>query len=145
MPTADDFLQAILADPDADGPRLVYADWLEEDGDADRAEFIRVQCALAAMPEGERKYHPLRQTETRLLKLHHDIWLQPIRDLLAPFAAPPSGWRGWLQRSAPQPVREAEFRRGFVEVLDLDPVAFLHRAEQLVRMTPLRTLGLDIR
>jgi uncharacterized protein (TIGR02996 family) len=24
------FIQAILADPDDDAPRLVYADWLEE-------------------------------------------------------------------------------------------------------------------
>ena len=25
-----DFLRPILAEPDADGPRLVYVDWLEE-------------------------------------------------------------------------------------------------------------------
>jgi len=32
----------IIARPEDDGPRLVYADWLEEHGDSDRAEFIRV-------------------------------------------------------------------------------------------------------
>jgi uncharacterized protein (TIGR02996 family) len=44
------FLPAILANPDDDGPRLVYADWLDEQGDPDlaaRGEFIRLQCALA--------------------------------------------------------------------------------------------------
>jgi uncharacterized protein (TIGR02996 family) len=41
------FLRAILADPSDDGPRLVYADWLDERGQAARAEFIRVQCELA--------------------------------------------------------------------------------------------------
>ena len=36
--------QAAAAD-DEDAPRLVFADWLEEHGDSDRAEFIRVQSA----------------------------------------------------------------------------------------------------
>ena len=30
---AADFLRLILADPDADGPRLVYADWLDDQGE----------------------------------------------------------------------------------------------------------------
>jgi uncharacterized protein (TIGR02996 family) len=38
----DAFLQAILDAPDDDTPRLVYADWLEEYGQPDRAAFIRV-------------------------------------------------------------------------------------------------------
>jgi uncharacterized protein (TIGR02996 family) len=43
------FLKAILADTDGDdGPRLVYADWLDEHGDP-RGEFIRVQCELARL------------------------------------------------------------------------------------------------
>jgi uncharacterized protein (TIGR02996 family) len=37
-------LAAIIADPDDDTPRVVYADWLQENGDPDRAEFIRLQC-----------------------------------------------------------------------------------------------------
>src|SRR5262245_43514127 len=41
------FLRAVAGQPDEDAPRLVYADWLDEHGDPDRAEFIRVQCALA--------------------------------------------------------------------------------------------------
>jgi uncharacterized protein (TIGR02996 family) len=40
------FLATILEKPDDDGPRLVYADWLEERGDP-HAELIRVQCELA--------------------------------------------------------------------------------------------------
>jgi uncharacterized protein (TIGR02996 family) len=42
-------LAAVLADPDDDAPRLIYADWLDERGECDRAEFIRVQVALAQM------------------------------------------------------------------------------------------------
>jgi uncharacterized protein (TIGR02996 family) len=46
MTRAAAFLQAILADPDDDAPRLVDADWLDERGDPARGEFIRVQCQL---------------------------------------------------------------------------------------------------
>lgn len=41
------FLDAIRDAPDDDTPRLVFADWLEEHGQPERAEFIRVQCELA--------------------------------------------------------------------------------------------------
>jgi uncharacterized protein (TIGR02996 family) len=40
-------LAAILAHPAEDTPRLAYADWLQEQGDDERAEFIRVQIELA--------------------------------------------------------------------------------------------------
>jgi uncharacterized protein (TIGR02996 family) len=42
----DAFLRQILAHPFDDGPRLVYADRLDERGDP-RGEFIRVQCEIA--------------------------------------------------------------------------------------------------
>lgn len=41
-------LRAICAEPQEDTPRLAYADWLDEHGEADRAEFIRVQVRIAA-------------------------------------------------------------------------------------------------
>lgn len=50
MHTKADFLPEILANPDDDTPRLVFADFLQERGENDRAEFIRVQCELAAIP-----------------------------------------------------------------------------------------------
>jgi uncharacterized protein (TIGR02996 family) len=47
--THDAFLQAILESSDDDTPRLAYADWLEEHGDPDRAEFIHMQGLLARL------------------------------------------------------------------------------------------------
>jgi uncharacterized protein (TIGR02996 family) len=44
---ADAFLRAIAAEPDIDGTRLVFADWLDEHDRPDEAEFIRLQCDLA--------------------------------------------------------------------------------------------------
>lgn len=45
-------LAAIIREPDEDTPRLVYADFLEENGQPERAEFIRVQVELARHPCG---------------------------------------------------------------------------------------------
>jgi uncharacterized protein (TIGR02996 family) len=45
----DSFVAALSATPDDDALRLVYADWLEERGDA-RAEYLRLSCALATLP-----------------------------------------------------------------------------------------------
>ncbi len=55
----DALLCAIGDHPEEDTPRLVYADWLEENGDPERADFVRNQVALAqpGLPSGER--HPL--------------------------------------------------------------------------------------
>ena len=43
-------LRAIASDLESDTPRLIYADWLEEQGDAERAEFLRLQCQLVESP-----------------------------------------------------------------------------------------------
>ena len=42
-------LRAILDGPEDEAPRLVYADWLDEHRDPDRAEFIRVQLRMDAL------------------------------------------------------------------------------------------------
>jgi uncharacterized protein (TIGR02996 family) len=52
------FLAAICAQPDEDMPRLAFADWLDEHGEHDRAEFVRVQVALAALPGCRHKPTP---------------------------------------------------------------------------------------
>lgn len=49
------FMEAIRANPLDDLPRLVSADWLDETGEkevADFAMFIRLQCEIAAMEAG---------------------------------------------------------------------------------------------
>jgi uncharacterized protein (TIGR02996 family) len=89
----DTFLQAIRSSPDDDTPRLVYADWLEEHGQSDRAAFIRVQCRLALLPEGDPRRPELEARERGLLQEHGEEWTAPLRGLV-------DAWT---------------FRRGFVE------------------------------
>lgn len=44
-------LAAILANPDDNLPRLVLADWLQEHGEDERAELIRIECEMARSPD----------------------------------------------------------------------------------------------
>src|SRR5262249_21254931 len=61
MTEREAFLQAIRADPDDDLLRLVFADWLDEQGEHEPADFIRVQCEL------EPVRHRLESQRTREL------------------------------------------------------------------------------
>src|SRR5688500_5164372 len=90
------FLRTIVANPDDDAPRLVYADWLDETevpANADRAEFIRLQCRLAVLPADDPERPRLVKREKALLKTYAKKWARPFRDLI---------W-GWA------------FGRGFIE------------------------------
>src|SRR4051812_27984132 len=74
MNTPELLLQAIEAQPDDDLPRLAYADWLDEHGDAARAELIRAQVALARGGLSAEQAAGLRQRELALLREHRARW-----------------------------------------------------------------------
>ena len=48
MDHRDEFRASILDEPGDDSRRLSFADWLEQNGDPARAEWIRVQVEMAA-------------------------------------------------------------------------------------------------
>jgi uncharacterized protein (TIGR02996 family) len=48
-PEWEALLRAVAASPADDVPRLVAADWLDDHGQPDRAEFVRAQVELAAL------------------------------------------------------------------------------------------------
>lgn len=81
MTTEDALLAAVIADPDADTPRLVYADWLDDHGgDAgrDRAEFIRVQVELARYPGRHPDRVRLYDRQDALLGRHGKAWARAV-------------------------------------------------------------------
>ncbi len=124
MNQADAFLQDIIAHPEDDTPRLIFADWLEEQGgprDRARAEFIRVQFALAGLPAGDLRRPPLEQRERDLLLAHEQEWTAGLREL--------DVWT-W------------KFRRGFVEHIGIHPSRLVEQAEPLRALAPLRELHL---
>src|SRR4051812_23231024 len=114
MSEHDALVQAILHAPDDDAPRLVYADWLDETGDADRAEFIRVQCRMARLPFYDPSYAELDRRSRALLAVHQAEWRLP--------------------GLAAQQV----FRRGFVEELTLSAGLFTSRAADIFGRLPVR-------
>lgn len=67
--TIHPLLQAILTDPSDTTLRLAYSDYLEEQGDGARAEFIRVQVELAQLPDGEGWEH-VRRGDSHEAMLH---------------------------------------------------------------------------
>ncbi len=124
MDHADAFLEDIVAHPDDDAPRLVYADWLEDQDDPAgraRADFIRVQYALAELPPGDLRRVPLEQRQRDLLLAHEAEWTAGLRDL---------GVASW------------EFRRGFVERIRIHPLPLVRNANRIRARHPVRELCL---
>lgn len=79
------FIDAVVADPHDDGPRLVYADWLEERGDP-RAEWLRLERRSFGTDRGP---DDLAVKDRRALlrsKLDHD-WLVGLGDSLCYYQA----------------------------------------------------------
>lgn len=66
----DALIAGICSHPDDDTPRLVYADWLDENGRAEVAELIRVQCRLEANGPHDPEYADLLACEEEL-----GLWL----------------------------------------------------------------------
>ncbi len=75
---AKGFLADIVENIDDDTPRLVYADWLTENGHDDRAEFIRVQVERARRPAWDAVQVRLCLREQELLRLHGEEWLAEL-------------------------------------------------------------------
>src|SRR5437764_6172383 len=84
MPDDDAFLRAILAHPDDDLPRLVYADWLDERGDP-KGEFIRLQCELERLAPNDPGRKRLESREAALWAAHQSKWEAPLRRLGAEY------------------------------------------------------------
>lgn len=78
------FLRAIFDTPEDDTARLVYADFLQENGEEDRAQFIRVQCEHKRLldyepgtPEREKLWDVIRlhvAIQRRLAVTHPDMF-----------------------------------------------------------------------
>jgi uncharacterized protein (TIGR02996 family) len=75
------FLEDIIAHPDDDAPRLIFADWLEEQGDGARAEFIRSQIERARLPDWDAGQVRLRLREQELLAQHGQKWKEGLPDV----------------------------------------------------------------
>lgn len=132
MTDSDDLLRAVIANPDDDTPRLIFADWLDDRGDHARADFIRVQIERwnrfgDAKQLGDPDYLHLASREKILFSLHHDDWIEPLRKKGEPFQ-----------------TRDTHgiFQRGFIHEVWMRARTFLNRKEKMFRRIPCRILKL---
>jgi uncharacterized protein (TIGR02996 family) len=80
----DPFLRAILDEPSNDAPRLVYADWLEEQGDpvsAAKAEFLRLSVQIAARTESKGRRKTQKKRLQQLAAELDTSWLAVVSQL----------------------------------------------------------------
>jgi uncharacterized protein (TIGR02996 family) len=117
--------QAICENPFDDGLRLVYADWLEEHGDPDRADFIRLQVELARLPRESPRAQEIHALQQPLLSRHFQEWFG---------ALPRLSGVNWL----------SFMRRGFVCQAHIMHFKFYRaHADTIFAATPLQYLRID--
>jgi uncharacterized protein (TIGR02996 family) len=106
-------LRGIEQEPGDDVPRLAYADWLEDDGDAARAELIRLQVA-------RRPDEPPSAREAELLAAHQEWWVGEIHGQ----------------------VFHPTFRRGFLNPLYVSALDFAREGGRMAAVAPLHHVRL---
>jgi uncharacterized protein (TIGR02996 family) len=156
-------LAGIKAKPDDDLPRLVYADWLDEHGDASRAEFVRVQVELARLeregdgcdrqdePDGCGPFKPESKCfpcQRKVPLWRREAELMGAAKLLDDMPTPAmlTTGRGILSRLN---VLESEGRycevfprRGFVESVECDAAYWLAHGDAVLAANPVRSVRL---
>ncbi len=119
----DALFRAICDQPAEDTPRLVYADWLEENGQPERAEFIRLQCEAWNLCPA---YPTLEAARTRAFLLARefgDEWYSQLP------------WLGGVTWSG-------LFVRGFIDGVQVaaDDIATTARLNAVFRAAPVRRI-----
>lgn len=114
--------QAILEQPADDALRSIYADWLEDHGDPERAEFIRAQIELSRLPADSPRHPELAAQQERLLKANRKRWTAGL---------PP-----WARE-------HARFRRGFVAEVSGTIADWVADGARLFELAPLDGLNIS--
>jgi uncharacterized protein (TIGR02996 family) len=119
MSAEQGFLADIVAHPEDNAPRLVYADWLDDHDQPERAEFIRVQIELSRIDPTDDRYPELHLRQLQLLSEHEQQWLGPWADHLV-------HWR---------------FQRGMLHEVTIQPEPFITGGADLFARHPVHTVA----
>ena len=134
------FLDAIRAEPDDDGHRLVFADWLDESGKPLWAELIRAQCALSRLlvvEEESFRWADAFDVQRLRPELRAEL-LAPFTPLIEELDDEAELWRAvtlWARRGL---VEAVEVRGG------LTAREFAQHAPAIFRDVPVRHLRLGV-
>jgi uncharacterized protein (TIGR02996 family) len=134
-PGNEPLLNAIRQQPDDTVLRLAYADWLDENDDPARAEFIRVQCRLAELGHGPMWPQPrvrdvgasrrgLAGEAAGLVRRQEELWEE--------------NGEQWLGELPDLPGCTVLFHRGFATavMVDENPGGLIRAGEQLLASAP---------
>jgi uncharacterized protein (TIGR02996 family) len=121
-------LAACRARPADDLPRLVLADWLDENGDPDRAEFVRVQVELSHPTADAKRTAELRGRESKLLGEGTSRWLGRYQEVQSAICPPVRAIEYYREhgRYPPQPPG-CRVVRGLLRIPHI--AAYLHHDE----------------
>jgi uncharacterized protein (TIGR02996 family) len=100
MNDRDALLNAIAEHPEEDVPRLMYADWLEENGEPERADFVRNQVELGRVGIDDPARRALVVKNVRYLNEFVPHWKDQLPQL------PGVAW--------------GDFNRGLIEEVQVD-------------------------
>lgn len=114
----------MIANPRSIKLRLIYARWLASVGETNRAEFIRVQCALQSIAKGSPKRAALSARAHELIDSFGEQWLGqlvlsvPKRRLQLSDA--PTALTYWY--SSPKRAEQFHYEFGFLGRMKLNPI-----------------------
>jgi uncharacterized protein (TIGR02996 family) len=119
MPDEQAFVAALADSPDDVAGRLIFADWLDERGATDRAEFIRLQCELERLAPADPRYPDLHVRQLEMVAEHE---------------------RDWIGESADRLVRW-DFKGGLLHSVTITPEAFLGHGANLFARHPVQRVA----
>jgi uncharacterized protein (TIGR02996 family) len=162
LTTEDAFLADILASPKDDTLRLIYADYLEEQGKTDRADLIRVQIRLAEIERlipTQVAFHSLLLERDRLIHRQERLltpslfwdWFVGSHTPLARIWPGSPAVRidqgiceiGYFEGDSQPESWHLSIRRGFIEKVSLPQSAWLKWGRTLVGWQPLTRVDLS--
>ena len=138
MTDREAFIRAVCAEPDEDTPRLAFADLLDEEGEGERAAFIRSQVECHARGECLEEWGEVLA--------RHD-WFPGIPN--GALCTDPAGWKldepapgSGDRRRDPAAVARALVTRGFVSAVSCTFRAYRARAVELFAAHPITLVRL---
>ena len=107
MTQRDALLRAVCENPDDDLPRLVFADWCDENGEPERAEFIRahVQAGKSEVFFDHSGYDGPAKRAKELLGRHGVRWMEGVPTVPGVSWQWKRGFPGWLAAHGWQPLK----------------------------------------
>ncbi len=142
------FMAAIVANPGDDTVRLVAADFLEENGDPDRAAFIRIQVQLARLEfDGQDKSleaDQLRAKERAFLgplSMFRLLWAAEACPELVKMPNQGSG-RAPLEATTVQGAERIVWWRGFVIAVNCSPQEWQRHGLAIRKRQPVQVVNL---